>query len=146
MRRLTWYRSRGESDATPQTPDRIVSFEITTEVTKDGDHVADMDVDDEDQGPVMGDVYDSIILEKTRRNPRKLSWLTTNMIVAYAPPVIEEAIPSTYRKAEISVESKMWMDVMMEGKNSLHKNDIWELTELAKEKKAICYKWVVAKK
>ena len=42
------------------------------------------------------------------------------MIVAYALLVIEEAIMSTYREAEISLESKMWKDTMMEEMNSLH--------------------------
>jgi len=57
------------------------------------------------------------------------------MIVAYALPVVEEAIPSTYRKAEISSKSKMWKDVIEEEMSSLHKNDTWELTELPKGKK-----------
>jgi len=62
------------------------------------------------------------------------------MIVAYALPVVEEAIVSIYREAKISSESKMWKDTMKEGMSSLHKNDTWELTELPKEKKAIGYK------
>jgi len=45
------------------------------------------------------------------------------MIMAYALPVVEEAIPSRYREAEISSESKMWKNVVMEEMNSLHKND-----------------------
>jgi len=45
-----------ESDATPPSPDKSVSFEITSEVTQGDDHVADVDVDDvEDQGHVIGD-------------------------------------------------------------------------------------------
>ena len=65
-------------------------------------------------------------------NPRKPSWLTTNMIIAYALPVVEEAISSTYKKAKISSESKMWKDAVIE-----EKNDTWELPELPKGKKAI---------
>ena len=45
------------------------------------------------------------------------------MIVVYALPVVEEVIPSTYRKAEISSEFKMWKDVMAEEMSSLYKND-----------------------
>ena len=67
----------------------------------------------QDQEPVMGDVQKSFTVGRTRRNSRKPSWLTTDMIVSYALPVVEEAIPSTYRKAEISSESKTWKDVMM---------------------------------
>ena len=45
------------------------------------------------------------------------------MIVAYALLVVEEAIPYTYRKAEISSEFQIWKDTMMEEMSSLHKND-----------------------
>ena len=45
-----------ESDATPPSPDKWVSFEITSEVTQGDDHIANVDVDDvEDQGHVIGD-------------------------------------------------------------------------------------------
>ena len=94
----------------------------------------------------MGDVHESIAVGRTRRNLRKLSWLTRDMIVTYALPVVEEVISSTYREAEISLESKMWKGIMEEEMNSLYKNDTWELTELPKGKKAIGCKWVYAKK
>jgi len=45
------------------------------------------------------------------------------MIVAYTLLIVEEAISSTYRETEISLESKMWRGVMMEEMNSLHKNN-----------------------
>jgi len=67
------------------------------------------------------------------------------MIVAYALLVIEEAISSIYRKAEISSKFKMWKDAMMEGMNSPHKNDTWKLTKLLKGKKVISWNWVFAK-
>jgi len=68
------------------------------------------------------------------------------MIVAYALPIIEEAILSTYSKAEISSEFKMWKDSMMEEMYSIHKNDTWGLSELPKKKKVIGCKWVFIKK
>ena len=102
------------------------------------DHVADQETDDdEDQGQAMSDFHESIAVGRTRKNSRKPSWLITDMIVAYTLPVVEEAIPSTYREAEISSESKMWKDAMVEEISSLYKNDIWELIELPKGKKAI---------
>jgi len=113
-------------------------------VTHESDQVAEHDSDadvDEDQWQVVGNVQEFIAVEKTRRNPRKPSWLTTNMIVAYAFPITEEAIPSAYRWVEISLESKMYEDAMMEEMSSLHKNDTWELSELLND----C-KWVFAKK
>ena len=89
-----------ESYATSPSLERLVSLEIIPTVTHDSDHV-------EDHGQAMDDVHESIAVGRTRRNPRKPSWLTTNMIVAYALPVVEEAILYTYREAEISSESKM---------------------------------------
>ena len=85
----------------------------------------------------MGNVQKSIVVGRTRRHPCKPNGLTTNMIVAYALPVVEEAIPFTYREAEISLESKMWKYAKIEEMSSLHKNDSWELSELPKGKKAI---------
>ena len=61
----------------------------------------------------MGNVQESIAIERARRNLRKPSWLTTNMILAYALPVVEETVPSTYRKTEISSEPKMWKNAMI---------------------------------
>jgi len=104
-----------ESDATSLSLERSVSLEIIPKVTQGSNQVAQQDADDnEDQGHVMGDFHESVAVEKPRRNSRKPSWLTTDMIVAYALPVIEEVIPSTYRDAEISLESKMWKDAMKE--------------------------------
>ena len=60
--------------------------------------------------------------------------------------VMEEAISSAYREAEISSEFKMWKDAMIEEMSSLHKNDTWELSELPKRNKTISSKWVFAKK
>ena len=85
----------------------------------------------------MGNVQEYIAVGRTQRNPREPSWLTSNMIVAYALSVIGKAIPSTYRETEISSEFKMWKDVIMEEMSSLHKNDTCELSGLPKEKKAI---------
>ena len=88
-----------ESDATPPLSDRTVSFEVTPSVTQGDDQVTEHDADnDEDQGQTISNIQESIIVGRTQRNPRKPSWLTTNIIVAYALPVIEEAIPFTYRK------------------------------------------------
>jgi len=39
----------------------------------------------------MGDVHESVTVGRPRRNPHKPSWLTTDMIVAYALSVVEEA-------------------------------------------------------
>ena len=66
--------------------------------------------------------------------------------MAYALPVVEEVISSTYREAEISLEFKMWKDALMEEMSSLHKNDTWELSEFPKGKKVIECKWVFTKK
>ena len=136
-----------ESDATSPSLERKVSLEIIPMMTQGNDHVAEQAAeDDEDPGQIMGDIHESIAVGRPRRNSRKPSWLTTDMIVAYALLVVKEAIPSTYREAEISSESKMWKDVMEEEMRSPHKSNTWELTELPKGKKQIGCKWVYTKK
>ena len=97
-----------ESDATSPSLNRTISLEMIPVVTHGSNHVADLDADnDEDQGQAMSDAQESIAVRRARRNPRKPSWITTNMIIAYALSIIEEVIPSTYMEAEISSKSKM---------------------------------------
>ena len=93
-------------------------------MTQRDDQVAEHATDnDEDQGQAMGNVQESIIAGRTWRNLYKPRWLTTNMIMAYTPSVVEEAILTTYMEAEISSEFQMWKDGMIEEMSSLHKND-----------------------
>ena len=104
-----------ENDANPPSLESSVSLRIMPKVTQGNDQVAEVDADDdEDQEQIMGDVLESSAVRRPRKNTRKPSWLTADMVVAYALPVVEEAIPSIYREAEISSESKMWKDVMEE--------------------------------
>ena len=97
-----------ENNSTSPSLDKSVSFEIIPAMTQGDDHVADHDADDdEDQGQTMAYIQESFTVGRARRNLRKPSWLTTNMIVAYALSVIEKAISSSYREEEISSKSKM---------------------------------------
>jgi len=113
-----------ESDTTSPSLERSVSLEIILTVTQSSDHVVDQDTyDDEDQGHAMGDVHEVITVRRTKRNPHKPSWLTTDMIVAYALLVVEETISSTYREVEIISEPMMWKDAMVKEMSSLYKND-----------------------
>jgi len=107
-------------------------------VIQGDDQITEHDANnDGDQRQAMGNVQESIAVGRTRRNSHKTSWLTTNMIIAYAFLLVEKAILSNYREVEISSESKIWKDVVMEEMSSLHKNDTWELSELPKGKKVI---------
>ena len=135
-----------ESNSTPRTLGSSVSFEILLTLTRDENHVANEDTEGtENQEQVMGQVQDSVAAGRERRNSQKPAWLTTNMTVAYTLLVIEDAIPSTYKDVEISSESEMWKEAMLEEMNSLHKNDTWELSELPKRKKADCLQVGVCK-
>ena len=58
-----------ESNAILPSLERSVSLEIIPTVTQGSDHVANQDIDDdEDQGQGMGDVHESIAVRKIRRN------------------------------------------------------------------------------
>ena len=88
-----------ENDTNPLSLDSSVSVRIISRVTQGNDQANEVDADDEEgQEQIMGDVPDSTAVRRPRRNTRKIGWLTTDMVVAYALPVVEEAIPSTYRE------------------------------------------------
>ena len=67
-------------------------------------------------------------------------------MVAYALPIVDNDIPSTYREVVCSPESKQWKLVIDEEMLSLYKYGTWELVTLLKGKKVIRCKWVYAKK
>ena len=70
------------------------------------------------------------------------------MVVVYALPVevIKDSVPTTFREVELGSEPELWRRATVEEIDSLHVNNIWELTELPKRKKTIGCKWVYAKK
>ncbi|KAH9688510.1 hypothetical protein KPL70_015142 [Citrus sinensis] len=67
-------------------------------------------------------------------------------MVAYALPIVDDDIPSTYSEVVSNPESIQWKKAMNEEMQSLQKNETWELVTLPQEKKAIGCKWVYAKK
>ena len=98
-----------EIDADPPSLEESASIRIIPEVTQGSDQAVEGGAEDVEQGQeqVMGNVPDPTAVERSRRNTRRPGWLTTDMVVAYALPVVEEAIPSTFREAEISSEARM---------------------------------------
>ena len=67
-------------------------------------------------------------------------------MVAYALPIVDDDVPSTYKDAVKSSENEQWKKAMEEEMQSLQKNETQELAQLSKNKKAIGCKWVYAKK
>ncbi|KAJ8639086.1 hypothetical protein MRB53_015780 [Persea americana] len=68
---------------------------------------------------------DSIATSIPKRNIRKPQRFTN--MVAYALPMVEECVPTTYKEAKRHSESVEWQNAMDEEMKSLHKNDTWEL-------------------
>ena len=66
--------------------------------------------------------------------------------VAYALPIVEEDIPSTYKEAVCTFESGERKKAINEEMRSLHKNQTWDLVQLPKGKKEIRCKWLYTKK
>ncbi|KAH9761919.1 Integrase catalytic domain-containing protein [Citrus sinensis] len=79
--------------------------------------------------------YDSIAYRMPHREIRKPARFVD--MVAYALPIVDDDVPSTYREAISNPESIQWKKAMNEEMQSLHKNETWELVTLPKEKKAI---------
>ena len=87
---------------------------------------------------------DSIAASRPKRNIRKPQRFTD--MVAYALPMVEECVPTTYKEAKRHSKSVEWQNAMDEEMKSLHKNDTWELVQLPKGKKAIGCKWAYTMK
>jgi len=129
-----------ERDASSLSPDSTVSFSVSFIVTQYEHYVQEeKDIDNviEDPEP-EGQVQDSIATHKLKRNVRKLARFS-DMMVAYALSVeiIEDSVPSSFRKVELSSEFELWRKAMVEEIESLHVNDTWELAELPKRKKPL---------
>ncbi|KAH9742736.1 hypothetical protein KPL70_003051 [Citrus sinensis] len=87
---------------------------------------------------------DSIAYRRPRREIRKPARFVD--MVAYALPIVDNDVHSTYREAISNPESIQWKKAINEEMQSLYKNETWELVTLPKEKKAIGCKWGYAQK
>ena len=83
--------------------------------------------------------------KEAKKRDKETGWLTKDMVVAYALPVIDDDIPNTFGKALRSSESDLWKLTMEEEIKSLHQNQTWELVKLPKGKRVIGNKWVYTK-
>ncbi|KAH9783016.1 hypothetical protein KPL71_009155 [Citrus sinensis] len=139
---------RVEFDATPYVPVSSTSknsstIEVTPRVEED---VAFPNIPQNEETIDDVDNDDFIATRRPRRDIKKPEWLTKDMVVAYALPVIDDDIPNTFGEALRSSESDQWTLAIEEEMKSLHQNQTWELVKLPKEKRAIGNKWVYTKK
>ncbi|KAH9679276.1 hypothetical protein KPL71_026064 [Citrus sinensis] len=134
---------RVEFDATPYVPVSSTSKKgSTTEVTpRVEEKVVSSYVPQNEETIDDVDNDDFIATRRPRREIKKPGWLTKDMVVAYALPVIDDDILNTFGKALPSSESDQWKLAMEEEMKSLHQNQTWELVKLPKGKRAIGNKW-----
>ncbi|KAH9793888.1 hypothetical protein KPL71_004697 [Citrus sinensis] len=139
---------RVKFDATPYVPVSSTSKNGSTmEVTpKVEEEVVSSDVPQNEETIDDVDDDDFIATRRPRREIKKPGWLTKDMVIAYALPVIDDDIPNTFDEALRSNESDQWKQAMEEEMKSLHQNQTWELVKLPKGKRAIGNKWVYTKK
>ncbi|KAH9764742.1 hypothetical protein KPL70_001639 [Citrus sinensis] len=139
---------RVEFDATPYVPVSSTSkksstMEVTPRVEED---VVFSDVPQNKETIDDVDNDDFIATRRPIRETKKLRWLTKDMVIAYALPVIDDDIPNTFDEALRSSESDQWKLAMEEEIKSLHQNQTLELVKLPKGKRAIGNKWIYTKK
>ncbi|KAH9733975.1 hypothetical protein KPL71_017220 [Citrus sinensis] len=139
---------RVEFDATPYVPVSSTSkngstMEVTPRVEEE---VVSSDVPQNEETIDDVDNDDFIATRRPIREIKKPIWLTKDMVVAYALPVIDDDIPNTFGEALRNSESDQWKLAMEEEMIYLHQNQTRELVELPKGKRVIGNKWVYTKK
>ncbi|KAH9751460.1 hypothetical protein KPL71_014309 [Citrus sinensis] len=130
---------RVEFDATPYVPvsstsEKGSTIEVTPRVEEE---VVSSNVPQNEETIDDVDNDDFIATRRPRREIKKLKWLTKDMVVAYALPVINDDIPNTFSEALRSSDSDQWKLAMEEEMKSLYQNQTWELVELPKGKRDI---------
>ncbi|KAH9689185.1 hypothetical protein KPL70_015411 [Citrus sinensis] len=95
----------------------------------------------EEQEPVESEAQEVRRSTRERRPPTWHSEYVTEINVAYCL-LTEDGEPSTFHEALNSSDVALWMTVMQEEIEALHKNKTWELVPLPRGRKAIGNKWV----
>lgn len=135
-----------EIESTPHVQDSFVSGDPSntgpsvthSDNMTDDETVEDIEhVDPIDEGPIA-----TRLPKRNAGVPKRI----TDDMVAYALPIVDEGIPSSYYEAMQGYEYGKWKSAMDEEMQSLYKNKTWELQELPKGKKMIGCKWVFTKK
>ena len=113
-------------DSTVDSNSQQVEFE-TLVISSKTDTDNDIEVDegnnsDESEAPALtsSQLTDSIAVRRARREIRKPAKFVD--MVAYALPMFEDDIPSTYKEVVRTLESSEWKKAMDDEMQSLHKN------------------------
>lgn len=59
---------------------------------------------------------------------------------------MQDLDPDFYSKAIKAQDAQYWLEAMREEIESMEKNQVWQLVDLSKDRKAIGCKWVLTKK
>jgi hypothetical protein len=83
----------------------------------------------------------SIVVDRSRRQPKPVKRYIEECNVAYAMSVAEEiegnSKPSNYSEHMTSADRNNWMTAMQDEMESLEKNGTWDLVKLSKNKKPV---------
>ncbi|KAH9779099.1 Integrase catalytic domain-containing protein [Citrus sinensis] len=120
--------STSEKGSTMEVTPRVEEEVVSSNVSQNEETIDDVDNDD------------FIATMRPRREIKKHGWLSKDMVVAYALPVIDVDIPNTFSETLRSSESDQWKLAMEEEMKSLHQNQTWELVKLPKGKKPSGFK------
>ncbi|KAH9782763.1 retrovirus-related pol polyprotein from transposon TNT 1-94-like protein [Citrus sinensis] len=102
--------STSKNDSTMEVTPRVEEDIVSSDVPQNEETIDDVDDDD------------FIATRRPRREIKKPGWLTKDMVVAYALPIIDDDIPNTFKEALRSSENDQWKLAMEEEMKSLHQN------------------------
>ena len=114
-------------ESTVENDSQQVEFKTPVVSSKSVNTDNDIEVDegnnlDESEAPILtpSQSTKSIVVRRSKREIRKPTKYVD--VVAYALPIVEEDIPSTYKEAVCTSESGEWKKAMEEKMQSFHKN------------------------
>jgi hypothetical protein len=152
------YYSNRATNAHDDVPQKV---SVQVENLDEGDHVIDDDAGTQDthvldtdsaaivNSPILQPIQPMTIDRPVRvRKPvrRLIAECNMNFALSCAEEVDYSAELSTYTEAVVSGDREKWVVAMQEEKQSLEKNDTWDIVRLPSRKKAVRRKWIFKRK
>ena len=119
--------------------DKLIEIDLSEQTPEDTEEVANEDQERNEST----EVEDEVVPRRSNRETRPPNyygvWINTTQ-TEHCPE------PTTFEEASTSPEKEKWMEAMTKEMSSLKANNVYDLTELPKDRKPVGSKWVFKRK